>query len=550
MKRLSPLALLFLGLAAACSLATAPREDLRLPLAHRIAAHTRFLSSDLLEGRAPDTRGGRLTAEYIAAQFALAGAQPAGEAGSFFQAVPLAGVETRPETELWWEGEDGKKIPMDYLEDFVVVNHRQQQEAKIDAEAVYVGHGIVAPEHDWNDYKDVDMTGKVAVLFTQEPQPHNPDVFEGRTLTYYGRWTYKYEEALRQGAVGAVIIHTTPTAGYPWQVVRNSWSGRNPYVRLSPGEEALAAAAWVTSEKGGQIVANTGKSLAELLALAGRRDFEPIPLGLRLRGAVRSKVTPMETRNVLARVEGSDPERKDEAVLYTAHWDHLGVDPNRDGDQIYNGAADNATGCGILLEIARAYAEAPSKPERSILFAAVGAEEGGLRGSHYYAQHPAVPAGKTAANLNFDGLLPLGPVAGISLPGYKRTTLEPVVDQLAEEFQLEIKPDPHPEQGFYYRSDHFSLARAGVPAFSIKPGGRIAGKPQSWARKIQQEFIEKHYHQPSDEYDPRWDFTGLEQLARFGFELGRRIAARPELPTWKPGDEFLAAREASWESGD
>ncbi len=511
----------------------------------RISAHVKFLSSDALGGRGPATPGETLTTEYIATQFALASLKPGGDDGSYFQKVPLVGVQSLPETDLFWEGK-GEKLRMNWLESYVAVNHRQRADQTIDAEAIYVGHGIVAPEFDWDDYKGVDVRGKVVVLFTNEPRSDDPAFFGGKALTYYGRWVFKYEEALRQGAAGAIIVHTTPTAGYPWTVVRNSWGGRNPYVKLGDDEPALAVAGWVTSRTGEQILAQTGKSLDELLTEADSPDFQPILLNLRLRGRISSQVKAFDTRNVIGIVEGSDPRNKDEAVLYSAHWDHLGEGIAVEGDSIYNGAIDNATGCGILLEMARAFAQLQQPPARSIVFAAVGAEEGGLRGSQYYAEHPTIPAGKTAVNLNYDGLMPLGLGTDISLPGYERTTLRATVVGLAQKFQLEIRPEAHPEQGYYYRSDHFSLAKAGVPAFSIRPGTQYEGRPENWGAQAREKYVANDYHQPSDEFDPSWDFSGLEQIARFGFELGREVANQPELPTWNPGDEFLAAREKSW----
>jgi Zn-dependent M28 family amino/carboxypeptidase len=511
----------------------------------RIAAHTKFLASDLMEGRGPATRGEALATEYIATQFALSGLKPAGDEGSFFQKVPLMGVETQSASRLQWV-RDGRPLPMTYLEDFVAVNHRQQETAEIDAEVVFVGHGIVAPEFEWDDYKDADVRGKVVLVFTNEPPSDVAGFFGGKALTYYGRWTFKYEQALRQGALGAIIIHTTPTAGYGWEVVRNSWSGREPYVELRPGEEALAVAGWATEAVGDKLFRETGKTAVEMLQAAETRDFRPVPLGWRLHGRILSKVEPLETRNVVGILEGGDPARRDEAILYTAHWDHLGLGVAADGDNIYNGAVDNATGCGILLELARAWAAWPGKLPRSIVFAAVGAEEGGLRGSEFYGQNPAIAPGRTAVNLNFDGLQPLGKTRDIMIPGHERTTLMPLVEATAAEFGLAIKPEEHPEQGYYYRSDHFSLARVGVPAFSLKLGSDFVGRPAGWGAEADKDYREHRYHQPSDEFHAAWNFAGLEELAQFGFVLGRKIAELPDLPTWQPGDEFLPARERSW----
>lgn len=514
--------------------------------ADRIAAHTRFLSSDSLEGRGVGGRAETVTTEYIAAQFELAGVRPAGDAGTYFQAVPLVGVQTQPDARLSWSS-GGARKSLKYLDDFVAVNHRQEPLVDLDTEAVFVGHGIVAPEFDWDDYKDVDVKGKVVILFTNEPASDDAGFFGGAALTYYGRWTFKYEEALRQGAIGCLIVHTTPTAGYPWEVVRNSWSGREPFVKLATGENALALAGWVHSGAAESMLSGTGKSLDELLAAADSRGFQPLLLSIRVQARLVSDVEAINTRNVVGVMEGSDPLLKDEAVVYTAHWDHLGVGIAVDGDNIYNGAVDNATGAALLLELARAFGEPTQRLKRSIIFAAVGAEEGGLRGSEYYAHHPFVPVAKTAVNINFDGLAPLGPATDITLPGFERTTLRPIVEALANESGFTIRPESHPAQGYYYRSDHFSMAKVGVPAFSLKLGVDYVGKPEGWGLKAQEDYTAKRYHQPSDEFDPSWDFSGLEQLARFGFELGLRVANGPELPTWNDGDEFLPARLKSWE---
>jgi Zn-dependent M28 family amino/carboxypeptidase len=513
----------------------------------RIAEHVQALASDEMAGRGPATRGETLAIEYIQKQFEQAGAQPAGDNGSYLQSVPLMGVETLPESHLAWQ-QGSRAIPMTYLEEYVGLNQRQQEDVEIDAEAVFVGHGIRAPEFGWDDYANADVKGKIAVVFTNEPPSEDPAFFGGRALTYYGRWVFKYEEAVRQGALGVMIVHTTETAGYPWQVVRNSWGMRLPFVRLEAGAPELAIAGWVTSEVGERIFGPAGKSVEEMLQLANSKDFQPIPLGVRLKGRIRSSVTPFETHNVVAKIEGSDAAKKNEAILYTAHWDHLGVGFEVDGDNIYNGAADNATGCGVLLELARAFAQLDSKPDRTVVFAAVGAEEGGLRGSEYYAHHPVVPVGETALNLNYDGLLPLGRVQSVALLGYERTSVKQLVEETAKELGLAIEPDSHPEQGYYYRSDHFSLAKAGVPAFSLKLGMQLEGKAPEVAEAAYQDYVANRYHQPSDEYDPSWDFAGLEQLARLGFEIGRRVANLPELPTWQPGDEFLPARESSFET--
>ncbi|MGA2436371.1 MAG: M28 family peptidase [Bryobacteraceae bacterium] len=510
----------------------------------RIRAHVKFLSNDLLEGRAVDSRGGRLATEYIAAQFALLGAKPAGDNGTYFQKVPLVGVAMQPDARMAVESAGGN-IALRWLDDFVGADERQESAGQIDAEAVFVGHGIVAPEFQWDDFKGADVRGKIIVLFTNEPDSNDPKFFAGPALTYFGRWTYKYEEALRMGALGCIIIHTAPTAGYGWDVVRSSWGNEQSFVKLAPGAGALAFAGWVTQEAGGKILALGGHSIEELLKASNSRDFRPIPLGIRFRAAFHSRIREQETRNVVAMIPGTGASLSSEAVVYSAHWDHLGIGDPVDGDAIYNGAVDNATGCGIVFEIARAWAALEQKPRRTAIFLALTAEEQGLRGSEYYAAHPYIPDGKTALALNYDALLPYGRTSGVVVTGAERTSLWPLVQQEARRMNLEIVPEDHPEQGHFYRSDHFSFARAGVPSFSIDEGIHFLGKPAGFGEKITEEYRTKHYHQPSDEYRDDWDFSGLEQMARFGFLVGVDTANLDQLPTWRPGDEFLPAREKS-----
>lgn len=510
----------------------------------RLRAHVKFLASDLLEGRAPGTRGDKLATEYLAAQFALVGAQPAGDQGTYFQKVPLVGVEPQADSELTVRGR-GRPVTLKWLAEFVGASQRQKPLEVFEAEAVFVGHGIAAPEFSWDDYKGTDVKGKMVVLFTNEPASEEAGFFGGRALTYYGRWSYKYEEAARRGALGVIIIHTTPTAGYGWNVVRTSWGREQPFVKLAAGQPALAFAGWITEKAGEKLLELAGQSVAGLLKASESRDFRPIPLGLRVRGRMVSKVRELETSNVVAIIPGSDPKLATQAVIFSAHWDHLGIGEPVAGDSIYNGAVDNATGCAFLVEIARAWAALPQKPRRSALFLAVTAEEGGLRGSEYYAQHPAVPPGQTALGLNFDAFYPFGRTRDVVVGGAERTTAYPLVEAVARRMNLEIKPDPHPEQGSFYRSDHFSLAKAGIPAFTIKAGTDFLGKAPGTGEEIFRKFNAQHYHQPSDEYRPDWDFSGMEQMARFGFLLGLEAANFERLPTWKPGDEFLPAREKS-----
>jgi Zn-dependent M28 family amino/carboxypeptidase len=527
------------------TLATALYAQVNEISGQRIRAHVKFLGSDLLEGRGVGVRGGDLATEYIATQLALIGAKPAGDNGTYFQNLTLVGVAPQPSTSLSAKTPDGKTFSYRWLDDFVGVTDQQKPDTSFDADAVFVGHGIVAPEYDWDDYKGVDVRGKVAVLFTGEPPSNDPKFFTGAALTYYGRWTYKYEEATRHGAIAAIIIHTTATASYGWDVVRSSWGREDQQVKLADGAPALAFAAWVTQTKGDEIAATVGKTAEELLKMADVRGFKAMPLPVHFTGHLPSTVREIHTRNVVAKVEGNDPQLKDEAVIFSAHWDHLGVGEAVNGDSIYNGAADNGTGCGMLLEIARAWTALPQKPKRSALFLAVTAEEAGLRGSQYYGEHPVIPAGKTAAALNFDMFMPFGRSKDVTLNGAERTTMFPIVEEAAKRFGLAITPDPRPSAGTYYRSDHFSFARVGIPSFSIEGGEDLMGKPAGTGKKLFDEFEDKHYHQPSDEYHDDWDFSGMEQFARFGMTIGVNVANALRLPTWRAGDEFLAPRVAS-----
>ena len=507
-------------------------------------AHVKFLADDLLEGRGVGTRGGELAAKYIASQFALIGARPAGDNGTYFQRVPMVGATTDPSATLTAEGH-GKNVSFRWTDDFVGVSEQQQPADQFDADVVFVGHGIAAPEFQWDDFKGVDVKGKVLVLFTNEPPSEDPNFFGGRALTYYGRWTYKYEEGARRGAKAVFIIHTTPTAGYGYQVVRNSTSKENPQLKLGPGEPALAFAGWMTTEAGQKLFALAGKSVDEMLKAAESRDFHPIPLGIRMRANMPTRIRAIESKNVAAIIPGSDPALSQQLVVFTAHWDHLGISTPVNGDNIYNGAVDNATGCGILIEMAHAWAAQPQKPRRSALFLAVTAEEAGLLGSRYYAAHPSIPLGKTAVDLNFDGFYPFGRTKDISVTGADRTTLWPAVQDAVKSMDLEVEREAHPEQGHYYRSDHFEFAHAGVPAFSISLGSHFEGKPADYGEKVFEDYNSKHYHQPSDEYHDDWDFSGMEEAARLGFLIGRNVANQEALPTWRSGDEFLAAREKS-----
>lgn len=518
----------------------APADD-QAAAAGRIGADVKFLASDRLEGRGPGTRGEELATEFIAREFAKAGLKPAGQRGSFFQSVPLLRVATDRKATL--AATKGDRVIDFRIEDDVAgTSLTQQPLEEFDAEAIFMGHGITAPEFDWDDYKGVDVNGKVVVLFTNEPPSDDPKFFGGKALTYYGRWTFKFEEAARRGAKACLIIHTNETAGYPFSVVQPLDGAQ---LKLKPGELALAFAGWLSQQAGEKLLALSGRTVDGALKEANTRGFKAVTLGVKIKGRIPTKLENIVSKNVIGMIEGSDPALKSEAVIFSAHWDHLGVGRAVLGDNIYNGAADNATGSAILLELARAWSAQTPRPKRSALFLATTAEEKGLLGALYYAQHPTVPLGKTAINLNFDMILPLGVPETVVVNGAERTTAWPIVRDVAGKHRLDIEPDRRAAQGTFYRSDHFSLARAGVPAFSVSAGEKIKGKPPGFGRKAIEEFIAKGYHTPQDEVRADWDYSGFVVLVQFALNVARDVANAERLPTWVEGDEFRPARERS-----
>ena len=532
---------------SARTLAPAPRPSsaafaaMETISAERIRAHVRFLSHDLLEGRGTGQRGGDIAAEYIATQYALYGLKPAGDNGTYMQKVPMVGITPAAETTFSLVPANGAPMSLKVLDDYVAYDQTQQPQSDIDAPIVFVGYGIHAPEYNWDDYKDTDVKGKVLLVLVNEPPSQDPKFFKGKALTYYGRWTYKYEEAARRGAVGAILIHQAEMASYPWDVVRNSNSGEKSYLKLD-GSPKLKAAAWIQLAVAKKLAGASGFDLDKLMFDAQSRNFKPVPFAAKLRAHLVSKIRPFESNNVVAILPGSDAKLKSEAVLYTAHYDHLGIRPDMPGDNIYNGADDNATGCGILLELARAFGQGAEKPHRSILFAAVTGEEQGLLGSEYLGKHPPIPAAHITLDLNYDDLPPLGSPEEVEVSGAERTTFYRTVEATAKDFRLAIRPDAHPEAGHYYRSDHFSLARVGIPSFSVNEGLKYKGHDEAWGLQQDEEYNQKHYHQPSDEYRPDMDFTGDGTMARFGFMLGWQAAALPRVIGWEKGDEFEAPR--------
>ncbi|MGH9748683.1 MAG: M28 family peptidase [Candidatus Polarisedimenticolia bacterium] len=511
--------------------------------ARRIETDVRFLADDLLEGRGTGQRGGRLAAIYLEARLRHLGLQPGAPGGAYLQEVPLVGVETLPESRVSFDASGTVLVP-EWLADHVANSETQTGETVLDADLVFAGYGVVAPEFGWDDFKGTDVKDKVLVLLVNDPPSEDPAHFGGKALTYYGRWTYKYESAARAGAAGAILIHTDASAGYGWNVVRNSWGRERPYVALEPeGPRPLRLAAWVTEAFGRRILQAAGQDFDALRTAAAGRDFRPVPLRARVSARLKTRVRPITTWNVLGRLPGSDPKLRDEAVVYTAHYDHLGRGTPEDGDEIYNGAHDNASGVASVLETARAFTLLPQPPRRSILFFLCAAEEGGLRGSEYFARNPALPTGRIAANLNLDGTPVWGQPRDFTFLGADRSTLRTLVEEASRLLGFAVVPDQHPEQGSFYRSDQFNFAKAGVPAFSLDAGLDFVGKPAGYGAKMWQDYEEKRYHRPKDEFDASYfDLSGSAAAARIALYIGWRVAQEDSMPRWNRGDEFEAAR--------
>ena len=517
----------------------------------KIRAHVRFLADDLLEGRGPGLRGSELAAKYIATQFALYGLKPGGDNGTYLQQVNFVGMKAIPEkTTMSLVPKPGEgvsiglfSIDLKYGDDFTVSNRTLTPVVEIDAPIVFVGHGITAPEFEWDDYAGVDVKGKVVLVIVGDPPSDDPKFFGGKALTYYGRWTYKFEQAARKGAVGALIIHRTDLASYGWDVVRNSNTSEKTYLRDDTNPQ-LQAASWIQLDVAKQLFSAVGKDADTEITAAGKRGFKAMELPVRLHARVESVVRPFQSPNVVGILPGT-MKGPDQAVLYTAHFDHLGFVPGMPGDNIYNGAADNATGCGMLIEMARAWTSMGVKPPHSVIFASVTAEEQGLLGSEYLGQHPPIPAGQITLGINYDMILPIGVPQQVNVNGAQRMSFYPVVQDTAKRFGLEIVPDPRPEAGSFYRSDHFSLSRVGIPAFSVDPGELFEGHDLAWGQAKMEHFVANDYHNFSDNYREDWDFRGNAKLDRFGMELGWEALTAPKRIEWNPGDEFEAARKAS-----
>ena len=508
-------------------------------------ADLRYLSSDLLEGRAPATRGGQLAAQYIAAQLEIAGVQP-GVDGSYFQKVPIDVVGAIPSS-IRLSASGKAAGPLAYPSQVVAWAGSASDSSIARGELVFAGYGVEAPEYKWDDFKGEDLKGKVLLVLVNDPPAtaKEPKLFGGKAMTYYGRWTYKFEEAERRGAVGALIIHTDATAGYPWHTVVGSWAKEQRMLPRDPSLPApLGVRGWITDSAAAALLAQAGIDLAALRAQAASRDFKPVHTGIQLDLTFANKVAHLESENVVGWVKGSDKTLRSQYVVYSAHWDHLGIGPAVNGDSIYNGALDNASGTAALLAIARASAKL-SPTRRSQLFVFVTAEESGLLGSAWFAQHPTVPAKQIVADLNMDVITLSGRVRDLTVLGANKSALGPMLAHLAETKGLRLTPERHPEAGHFYRSDHFSFAQAGIPAVSIGGGVDYVGRPKGWGEEQQNEYTAHQYHQPSDQYRPGFDLRGAVQLSDLVLSFGRALGNAPVVPTWNADAEFKAARDAS-----
>ena len=516
-----------------------------------LLAHIKVLASDEFEGRAPGTKGEELSVKYISDQFKKIGLKPGNPDGTYTQEVPLAGIKSEPRMSFTI---GDKTIDLKYPDDFVASSARLQPEIKVDkSDVVFVGYGIVAPEYGWDDYKDVDVRGKTLLMLIGDPPiPDSKDpskldekMFKGKAMTYYGRWTYKYEIAAQKGAAAAIIVHETQPAAYPWQVVRSSW-GKENFELDNPNKnmDAVSARSWITLDVAKRIVSDCGQDFEALKKPAVTKDFRPVTLNAKAGIQIKQQIREFKSHNVIGKLEGSDAKLKDEYVIYTAHWDHLGRHPELQGDQIFNGAIDNASGVASIMQIAAAFMKVNPPPKRSVLFMATTAEEAGLLGAKFYAEHPLYPLEKTLADINIDGVNPWGKTHDLEDLTNGNSALDDLLGQAAARHGRVMKPNSEPEKGGFYRVDSFEFAKAGVPVLHAARGIEIIGKPPEYGKQKRDEFVAKHYHQPSDEVDPAWDLSGAVQDLQLLFEVGYQVANGDKFPEWKAGSEFKAKREA------
>ena len=515
--------------------------------------HIKDLAADSMEGRAPGTPGEEKAVAYLSQQFQKLGLKPGNPDGSYIQKVDLIGYKAHPTASFTTRG---KTVSLRYPDDYIANSRHNRDSTRIEgSEVVFVGYGVVAPEYGWDDYKDVDVKDKTILMLINDPAVPAPNaapgdtaaldtaMFKGKAMTYYGRWTYKYEIASQKGAAAAIIIHETGPAGYPYEVVRSSNSAEQFDVPSANAENRVPVEGWIRLEKAKELLRDAGLNFDSLKAAAKKKEFKPVTLGAKANFNVKIDHREIQSKNVVAKVEGGD--KKDEYVIYTAHWDHLGKDTTLKGDQIFNGAADNASGCAALLDIAAAYAKLPTPPRRSILFLSVTAEEKGLVGSKYYAEHPLYPLAKTAANINMDGINQWGRTNDFTVIGLGNSTLDDALTRILKADGRTVRPDAEPEKGFYYRSDHFEFAKQGVPALDTDAGLDFIGKPNGYGMRKRDEYTSKDYHKPSDEVKKDWDLSGGVQDVRTLFRVGYVVAQQDAMPEWKPGNEFKAKRDST-----
>jgi Zn-dependent M28 family amino/carboxypeptidase len=502
------------------------------------------LASDSFQGRAPGTPGEDKTVAYLEQQFRAIGLKPGNPDGSYIQRVPLVGITPDGKSSLVFARGSTRRT-LKWHDDFVAWTKHVANEAKLErSEVVFVGYGVEAPEFTWDDYKGMDVAGKTLIMLVNDPPLADTTQFGGRAMTYYGRWTYKYDQGKKHRAAGVLIVHETGPAGYPFAVVQGKTGEQFDLVTPDKNAGRAAVEGWITLDQARALFAMAGQNFDSLKARAATREFRPVPFGVTASVTIRNTLRTVDSRNVVAKLEGSDPELRDEYVIYTAHWDHFGIGAKINGDSIYNGAADNASGTAGLLNMAKAFAAMPSPPKRSILFLSVTAEEQGLLGSQYYSVTPIYPLAKTLADINMDGLNTWGPTRDLTVIGYGASELDDYAQAAAAEQGRTLRPDPEPEKGFYYRSDHFNFAKQGVPAFDPGEGVDFIGQPADFGMKKRNEFTANDYHKPSDEIKPGWDLGGAVLDLKLLLTIGYRVAQAATYPAWRPGNEFRAIREA------
>ncbi len=543
---------LLLAGAAACSKNSSLQTALDSIDSASLLGEIKTLSSDEFEGRKPGSPGEQKTIAYMQQQFQQMGLKPGNPDGTYLQNVPLAGITSKPETNI---SVKGKRLSLENKKDYIALSSRYEPRVDVkNSGIVFVGYGVVAPEYEWDDYKGVDVKGKTILMLVNDPAVPDPSdsskldekMFKGKAMTYYGRWTYKYEIATAKGAAAAIIIHETGPAGYPFEVVANSWGNENfGLSRPDNNTGRVAVEGWMTWDKAGELVRMAGLDLAALKKSAISRDFQPVTLpGATASFTIENTLRKIDSHNVIAKLEGSDPVLKNQYLIYTAHWDHFGRDPELKGDQIFNGARDNASGSAGLLEIARAFTKLSPAPKRSILFLSVTAEEQGLLGSEYYAENPLYPLKSTLADINMDELNVWGKTKDLTIVGLGNSTLDDTARDVLKAHDRTIRPDPRPENGGFYRSDHFSFAKEGLPSLNPDSGVDYIGKAPDFGTKVQEKWEAEDYHKPSDEVKADWDMSGAVDDLRVFFEIGYRVAQADTFPSWNPGTEFAAKRDA------